>query len=166
MGDSPGSTKLPAGGGTRSSVIKVIIATIAVRARPGAGARRRGQAMTRGAVPWDAIRKRMKVSFTRAAPCAVPWPAGADNGGATTGGVTKDTIRIVIYNPPNDPNSPPIGGGSDDALLASWKKASAPYERFYRQWGRKVQYTVFDGTGNDEVAQRADAIKIAALHPF
>jgi hypothetical protein len=114
----------------------------------------------------DAARKRVKVSFNRAAPCAVPWPAGADNGGATAPGVTKDTIKVVIYNPPNDPNAPPIGGGTDSDLITGWTRASAPYEKFYRQWGRKVQYAVFDGTGNDEVAQRADAIKLASMKPF
>jgi hypothetical protein len=114
----------------------------------------------------DTTRRRMKVSFTRAAPCAVPWPAGSDNGGATTRGVTAETIKVVIYNPPTDPQNPPIGGGAEADLLKGWQRASEPYQRFYRTWGRKVQYAVFSGTGNDEVAQRADAIKIAAMNPF
>src|SRR5881394_3004523 len=33
----------------------------------------------------DPKTKRLKISFQRAAPCAVAWPKGADNGGATTG---------------------------------------------------------------------------------
>src|SRR5947207_189384 len=47
----------------------------------------------------DPKTKRLKVSFTRAAPCAVAWPKGADNGGATTTGVTATSIKVVIYNP-------------------------------------------------------------------
>src|SRR5205823_13659137 len=85
----------------------------------------------------DPKTKRLKVSFTRAAPCAVAWPKGADNGGATTQGVTADSIKAVIYNPASDPNNPPIGNGSEADLLAGYKHASEPYERFYQQWGRK-----------------------------
>ena len=29
--------------------------------------------------------------------CVNPWPAGKDNGGATSQGVTKDSVKIVIY---------------------------------------------------------------------
>src|SRR5205823_2003585 len=80
--------------------------------------------------------------------------------------VNATTIKVVIYNPAADPNNPPIGNGSEQDLLTGYQHASAPYERFYQQWGRKVEYAVFNATGNDEVAQRADAIKIAAMKPF
>ena len=45
--------------------------------------------------------------------------------------------------------------------MAQTQDAAAPYEHVFRMWGRHVQYSTFRATGNDEVAQRADAIKIA-----
>src|SRR5204863_4480023 len=86
----------------------------------------------------DPKTKRLKVSFTRAAPCAVAWPKGGDNGGVTTNGVTATSIKVVIYNPAADANNPPIGNGSEQDLMTGYQHASAPYEHFYQQWGRKV----------------------------
>src|SRR5207302_166784 len=87
--------------------------------------------------------------------CVVPWPKGADNGGATTPGVTADKIKVVVT----------YGDGANDNRQA-WLDALEPFQRFYRTWGRTVDVTFYKNTGTDEVAQRADAVAIANTKPF
>ena len=104
----------------------------------------------------DRARERIKVPNIWAPPCAIPWPTGADNGGATYQGVTKDRIRIVVTY---------TNGASDDTREA-WPDNAAAYDHTYRLWGRKVEVVFFLKSGTDETSQRADAIKIADLKPF
>ena len=108
----------------------------------------------------DPATRRIKIVSWYAPPCVAPWPAGADNGGATSPGVTRDTISVVDYYVRDASNQ------TADQYSQAWADALPIYERFWRTWGRKVKVTMFSGTGADEVSQRADAQKIAALHPF
>ena len=104
----------------------------------------------------DRGRQRIKVPTPWAPPCAIPWPEGADNGGATSRGVTKDKVRVVVTyadDPQNDPRK-------------AWPDEAAAYEHAYRLWGRTVEVVYFLKSGADEASQRADALKIADLKPF
>jgi hypothetical protein len=112
-----------------------------------------------GAPDCDAKAGKIRISFIWRPRCVRPWPAGADNGGATYQGVTATTIRVVRYNDPIQPIT-------DAELKRRWQTSIDVYERFYRMWGRKIENIVVGKSGDDEVAQRADAVKIATLKPF
>ncbi len=99
-------------------------------------------------------------------------PAPKDNGGATAPGVTATTIKVAVMLP-NDtqlagasskPTNRSTGatGTVKDSVLDEW----APYEKFYEQWGRKVEWDFITSTGDDETAQRADAVKVVEAKPF
>jgi hypothetical protein len=121
-----------------------------------------GSAAALSAPDCDRASGKIKISFLYRPPCVKPWPAGANNGGATYQGVTATTIRVVIYN--EGTNGVPFV--SNSSTLTGMEKAAESYEHFYQMWGRKVQYVIVDGTGNDEVSERADALTIASLKPF
>lgn len=104
----------------------------------------------------DAERKHLMVASPWAPPCAEPWPAGADNGGATAKGVTADSIKVVVAHAPE----------TADDVRAAWADQSAVFDHTYRLWGRKVEPVFFQMGPNDEASQRADAIRIADMHPF
>ena len=91
--------------------------------------------------------------------CVVPWPEGADNGGATSQGVTADTIKIVLYETPNpqqdNPTSPDVATRERQA-----KATLLAFANSYELWGRKLEIIFHRYTGTDEAAQRADAIDV------
>ena len=100
------------------------------------------------------------------------WKEGADNGGATAQGVTKDRIKVVFVLPneeqfktdpvkPIDRTSNTTGTYQDgiyDYLL--------PALRFYETWGRDLEVHFYTSTGSDEQSQRADIVAITAMKPF
>jgi lysozyme family protein len=102
--------------------------------------------------------------------CVVPAPK--NNGGATATGVTATTIKVVVAVP-NDaqlatasskPKNNATGAVStfQNAFLDEW----APYKKFYESWGRNVEEVFITSSGDDEAAQRADAVKVKAEKPF
>ena len=102
-----------------------------------------------------------------------PWKDGANNGGATAQGVTKDSIKVVVLyaNVIQDSRSPAslyknqaTGGFSNqrDPIIDT----DAMYAHYFETWGRKVEYEFVLGSGADETAQRADAVAVAAKKPF
>jgi hypothetical protein len=121
----------------------------------------------------DATRKQIKFPAITAPACVKPWKDGANNGGATAQGVTKDSIKVVVLyaNVVQDSRSPAslyknqaTGGFSNqrDAIV----DANAVYASAFETWGRKVEYEWVLGTGADETAQRADAVTVASKKPF
>jgi hypothetical protein len=110
--------------------------------------------------------------------CVKPWTAGADNGGVTASGVTKDRITVVAVVPnasqlargsvaqgtvPVLRSDPTAAAGSyEDAVHDHW----LPYMRYYETWGRDVDVRIVTSSGDDEAAQRADAVAIRAIEPF
>ena len=108
--------------------------------------------------------------------CVRPFPDGGDNGGATARGVTATTIKVVGVVPNAEqeaafrtrgqalPRDAATGGNG------TWEQAfrdmAAPYERFFEQWGRTIEWDFYMSTGSDEAAQRADAIAIVDREPF
>ena len=106
-----------------------------------------------------------------------PFAASEDNGGATTRGVTKDAIEIVVLVPNDDQQqegakqpgaTPPIdqATGEIGSLEDGFRDFFAVYEHWTERWGREVELTFVNPTGADETAQRADALRIAEMEPF
>ncbi|MEX1007693.1 MAG: hypothetical protein WD271_07575 [Acidimicrobiia bacterium] len=121
----------------------------------------------------DATRKQIKFPALAAPACVKPWKDGANNGGATAQGVTKDAVKVVVLytNVVQDGRSPAslyknqaTGGFSNqrDPII----DADAVYAKAFETWGRRVEYEFGLGTGADEAAQRADAVSVAAKKPF
>jgi hypothetical protein len=116
---------------------------------------------------------KVKVPWAYAAPCAKQF--SGDNGGATATGVTKDSIKIVVYQ--GDPAKNPLQSASVSKAGADVSPATARltydgyfkmFEKYYNLYGRKLDIQYFPGTGGpmDEVTARADAEAIADMHPF
>lgn len=101
-------------------------------------------------------------------------PFEGDNGGATAPGVTADSIKIVLYQGPEE--DPIINYITDAIAVEDTNQQQADtvrgmleyYDVFYEWYGRKVDLVVYESTGiaNDEVTARADAIAIAEMEPF
>lgn len=106
----------------------------------------------------DATRKRVRFPDIYGPPCVAPWPAGTDNGGHTSAGVDRESVKIVAYIPSDATNV--------DAVKETYTNYVAGFNRVFEFWGRKLQISFYQATGSDEVAQRADAIKVAAMKPF
>jgi hypothetical protein len=105
--------------------------------------------------------------------CVKPWKAGDDNGGATAPGVTKD--RILVYAIiPNDQQLSMVGGATPtkraDNSKGTYQDAIhdylLPLMQFYETWGRDIEVRFLVSTGQDEAAQRADAVTVKAEKPF
>jgi hypothetical protein len=115
---------------------------------------------------------RVAIPSNFATECYAPFMG--DNGGATSTGVTADTIKIVWYVPPPDPLIDSIIGAIEGDDTPEEQEATLQgfiegYEQFYETYGRDVEMIRYDGTGSslDEVAARADAVKIATeIEPF
>jgi len=121
----------------------------------------------------DTTTGRVKLPSLYAAPCVEPFTG--KNGGATSPGVTADSIKIIAYVA--DPSKDPL-------LAATIKDAGADvgaqgvkdtmqgyvdgYNKIYELYGRKVDLEFFDATGAaaDTTAAKADAIAIASKKPF
>jgi hypothetical protein len=105
--------------------------------------------------------------------CVKPWKDGADNGGATSPGVTKDAITVVAVVP-NDVqiNSP---GGTAPVNRAGNTRGNyqdavhdylLPLMKYYETWGRDINVRILVSSGDDETAQRADAVAAKSDKPF
>jgi hypothetical protein len=104
--------------------------------------------------------------------CVKPWKDGADNGGATAQGVTKDKVTIVAVLPndqqlQSDPVKPKHLA---DKSASNYENAIHDYALslmpFYETWGRDIEFRFVTSSGSDEAAQRADVVKVKAMKPF
>lgn len=121
----------------------------------------------------DTERGRLAVVDFFAPFCMAPFEG--DNGGATSTGVTAETITIVHYQ---GPDNDPIIGYITDAVKVDDTNAQEfdtvanllpYYEQFYEFYGRKVEIVRYESTGlaTDEVTARADAQRIVEEYkPF
>ncbi|HXY94760.1 MAG TPA: hypothetical protein VEP49_20020 [Acidimicrobiia bacterium] len=122
----------------------------------------------------DPTTGRIKIPAYLASVCVKPWPKGADNGGATYQGVTKDSIKVVVYLPPVDIQKAPPGGqpplnrstGKPGTIQDAVLDAQTALDGRYELWGRKIDYKFVTYSGTDEASQRADAVAVAAMKPF
>jgi hypothetical protein len=120
----------------------------------------------------DTSTGRVRMPTVFAPECYAPFDG--DNGGATAQGVTSDTIRVVLYEAPdNDPILKAVAGAVTEEkpadTVATYEQFLPLFEAFHETYGRKVELVVYKGTGSaiDEVAARAAAAEIAEeLQPF
>ena len=104
--------------------------------------------------------------------CVKAWKAGADNGGATAQGVTKDRITVVAVLPNDtqletDPVTPKhMADKSPSTYEDAIHDYLLPQMKFYETWGRDIEVKFLTSSGSDEAAQRADVVAIKAMKPF
>jgi len=111
------------------------------------------------------------VPISGAPPC---YANVAANGGATSDGVTATSIKVVLYlGEPNDPILDYVEGAIKDTdtnaqTIATYQTYDRLFQSYYQTYGRTVDLIPVVGSGNaaDEVSARADAAKVAAMHPF
>ena len=116
---------------------------------------------------------RVNAPLRNAAPCVEPWKDGADNGGATSPGVTADSIKIVVYQGEPDPlQQALIGAAGADTDPADAAQTAVDYlnmfDEIYEQYGRTLDVEVVKATGgpSDATAAQADARTIIDKKPF
>jgi hypothetical protein len=124
----------------------------------------------------DRTTGRFKFQFYAAPPCVKTWKKGADNGGATAQGVTKDSIKVVVlwHELPSATITGEVGVYTNQATgknepgaaRAALLDENEMFKHVYETWGRTVEYQFVESTGSDETAQRADALAIKAMKPF
>ena len=116
---------------------------------------------------------KIKLVSVYAPPCVEPFEG--DNGGATSPGVTADTVKVVQYIP--DPALDPLtaatisGAGADvspETAIETVQGFADLYNKLFETYGRKVEVETYIGTGagDDREAAKADAIAIAEMDPF
>jgi hypothetical protein len=98
--------------------------------------------------------------------CYAPFE-GDDNGGATDVGVTADTITIAYYQSPPNPISDFLLGGfgitdTNEDGQATMQGYVDMFNEYAETYGRTVEIVPIEGSGppNDDVAARADAVRI------
>ena len=141
---------------------------------PYSVAKARGEA---DSIDWgercDATKGVLALPLTPPPECFKPYTG--DNGGATSTGVTADTIKVVVYLPQaNDPILSFIYrqiGNTDtpDQIFATYEKFNQLMAKYYETYGRKVELIRYNATGTiqDEVAATSDAETIARdIQPF
>ena len=104
--------------------------------------------------------------------CVKAWKEGADNGGATWQGVTKDKITVIAVLPNDtqletDPVKPK---NKADKSPSTYENAIhdmlIPQLKYFETWGRDLEVKFVTSSGSDEAAQRADAVAIKSMKPF
>jgi hypothetical protein len=115
----------------------------------------------------DRATKRIRVPTQYAPPCLPPF-SGA-NGGSSWQGVTKDTIKIVVYLPQADPASGALldaAGISDteDQIKQTTVDFVNYFQAHYETYGRKIVlvWLTASGADADDASAKADAIKVAS----
>ncbi|HXY92484.1 MAG TPA: hypothetical protein VEP49_08420 [Acidimicrobiia bacterium] len=115
--------------------------------------------------------------YQQRAPCTRPLAKGQSNGGATSQGVTGTTIKVVLFvgthDQQNTARNQPGGSAPVDQATGqpayiedSYPDWQAVLSHSFNLWGRKFDFVTVTPSGPDEAAQRADALKIAAMKPF
>jgi hypothetical protein len=115
---------------------------------------------------------RITLPTVYAPPCVAPFEG--DNGGATSTGVTGDTVKLVAYLRNPDPLTGAVVEQDAGRSLDEQEQRQTIqdyvdlYNRVFELYGRQVEVEFFVGTGgtDDTQAARADAIAIAESEPF
>ncbi len=114
--------------------------------------------------------------------CVNPWESGADNGGATSQGVTATEVKVVVYQPNEAMAAAQQAAGGQAATnqgtreIATVEQVMVDFDQVYQHaieehgtwqtWGRTPVYEFVTATGADEASQRADAHEVNARKPF
>ena len=109
----------------------------------------------------DTATGRAKIPTVYAPPCVVARPG--IEGGATSPGVTADTITVVAYQAADDDLSASLQANRDDdaSQKATRERFVELLEHTMETWGRKIELVHLKGSGSDETSARADAVKVA-----
>ncbi len=115
-----------------------------------------------------------QLAIALSAPPCVNYTGGANNGGATAPGVTKDKVLIVRFVSQIDPATQAILEGAklaDDPakVKASYQALFKYYNQHLQTYGREVVFQDYAARGPDdnEEQMRADAAEIATtIKPF
>jgi len=109
-------------------------------------------------------------------PCVPKWPTGADNGGATAPGVTKDAIKVVLFNLAANSEVNAIlqtqGLAEDDATRQAFNNAAVAFiQKHYEFYGRKIQWIDYVAqncptTPPNPTTCDSDVKKVIDMHPF
>jgi hypothetical protein len=115
----------------------------------------------------DTSRGRVAVPLSYAPPCVEPWNGG-DNGGATSPGVTADTITVAVYQAQPDLLEQTFfeESGSDESLeteLVTNQQYADFFGAHYETYGRTIRLVPVKASGppDDDVTAKADAIRVA-----
>ncbi len=121
----------------------------------------------------DTATGNLAIQWFFAPECYAPFEG--DNGGDTSRGVTGDSIKVVLYQGPDDD---PIIDYLSDAVSVQDTNAQSEqtardmlgmFDDFYELYGRDIDLEVYvsPGLANDEVTARADAVRIVEdFEPF
>jgi hypothetical protein len=124
----------------------------------------------------DPETRRIRLYSVFRVPC-VKTVEAKDNGGATSRGVTRDSIKLVMVTAA-DPNSVPKDAsiaaqngvnqatGTTGIYADAVRDANELYASVYETYGRDVDIEIYTRTGIDEASMRADALAIAEKKPF
>ena len=106
----------------------------------------------------------------------MPVPKAVDNGGATYQGVTKDSVKVVAIMPNaqqlaalGSRSLPPnYGTGQPGKVRTRCSTGWPRYEHVFGglHVGRKIELEFVTSSGDDEAAQRADAVAVLDKKPF
>lgn len=113
---------------------------------------------------------RIRIPTAYAPPCVAPF--AGDNGGATSPGVTGETIRLVAYIPRDDVVTSAVAE-ADIAVdptptIETLRGYVDLYNRTFETYGRRVELVPYPGRGaaDDQALAKSDAIAIADMEPF
>ena len=132
---------------------------------------------TEGDIDWgatcDTETGRVKMPVHNAYPCVEPPAASADNGGATSPGVTADSIIVALYKGQPDPLQQAIveGAGADTDPNAV-NQTSIDYLNMFADvaetYGRTLDIRTVEASGGpaDATAAQADAQKVIDMGAF
>ena len=115
--------------------------------------------------------------YQQRAPCTRPLKKGESNGGATTMGVDKDSIKVVLFVSTHEQQeaawntigqSPPkdLATGQNVYTEDAYRDWSEVFADSFNTWGRKIEFEVVTPTAPDEAAQHADALTVVEKKPF
>ena len=134
-------------------------------ARRAAAVPQVGVGVTRGGVECKTGVRQVPIS-SYAAPCQAKFEGG--NGGATYRGVTGDKILVLERKAPESANSQAVAAISEGAGFADAETARAVknvwldyFNKTYELYGRKVDYQIFDSTGNGTEEAQGRGIEAA-----
>ena len=108
-------------------------------------------------------------------PCVAKWPDGADNGGETYPGVTKDEIRAVMFTcQPNEQVNAILAtqglAASNEETQAMLDASTEYINTYYETYGRKLVWERVEGdcptTPPDPAKARQAAAEVAKTKPM
>ena len=124
----------------------------------------------------DPETRRIRLYSVFRVPCVKKVKA-EDNGGATSRGVTRDAIKVVMVtaaDPNSVPKDPSIAAqngvnqatGITGIYADAVRDANELYVSVYETYGRELDIEIYTRTGIDEASMRADALAIVEKKPF